>query len=109
MKTHMRDTSLSAYSNYILPRIAACERKVLEVIMRYDGITNREIAVQLGVSPSDISGRTNSLVKQGVVVDAGKKICSVTQKRVLQWIYVQPNIRPEVRKIILNQKQERLI
>lgn len=107
MKTKMRETSLDNYT-IMFPKIAECERKVLEVIRNYEGITNSEIAQVLGVRPSDITGRTNSLVRDGIVKDGGKRACKITNKRVHIWIYNSnygnekriEMLRPEVRECI---------
>jgi DNA-binding Lrp family transcriptional regulator len=99
MRTLMRDTSLDNYK-IMLDKIPECERKVLEVIRNYEGITNSEIAQVLGVRPSDITGRTNSLVKDGIVKDGGKRTCKITKKRVHIWVYndepTENHIRPDI-------------
>lgn len=115
MKTNMSDTSLLAYFRDVIPRLPDCQKKVLEVIIKYDGITNREISVVLGVVPSDICGRTNELVKRGLVIDGGKRPCKITSKEAHIWKFNKDynlqhsHLKESVKEMIIRQRIQPLL
>jgi len=69
----MKQTSLEAYRK-VLPKIGTRQRDVLEVIRNHEGITNCEIAEELGWSINRITGRVLELREMGLVEDAGVRM-----------------------------------
>ena len=82
----IRDTSLSSYTNVVLPYIGEKQNIVLGVIKRHKGITNSEIAEELGWSINRITGRVKELRDFDLVRDGGIRSCKVTKQRVHEWI-----------------------
>lgn len=82
------DTSLDAY-NSIKPELGDRQRVVLDVIRYLGNPTNTEISRYTGLPINIITPRTNELREKGLVVDAGKKECSVTGRIVYSWKVVQ--------------------
>jgi len=80
----MLDTSLDAFQS-IKPTIGTREAVVYDVIQYLKKPTNAEISKFLGLPINSITGRTNGLVRKGLVKDAGKRICKVTGNEVHTW------------------------
>jgi len=78
------DTSIEAYQN-IKSQLGSRQRVVLDVIRYLETPTNVEISRYLGLPINTITPRTNELRKKGLICDAGKKKCSITDKIVYAW------------------------
>lgn len=66
--------------------------KVLGVIplaFSTQGITDREIQIQTGISISSVTARRNKLVKDGLVRERGRRKCHITGTNVLEWVRVE--------------------
>jgi DNA-binding MarR family transcriptional regulator len=50
-----------------------------------DGISNHEIAHELGIETATISGLTRPLVKMGLVEQGQKRKCKITGNLVIAW------------------------
>jgi len=81
----MRQTSLLAFREIKPKRHTAHEAiiNLLEITVRPP--SNSEIAKSLGWSINRVTPRVNELVKKGLVVDAGKRKCTVTGMLVHVW------------------------
>lgn len=78
----IRDTSLQAYiTETVNGNINRNEKLIYELIKEYDeGISNYEISQKTGKPINSITGRTNSLIKKGLIEINGKKTNLVTGK-----------------------------
>lgn len=87
MKTDMQSTSLTAYQN-LTSKLPSKRQQVYNVIRTYSrsnrlngawatGVTNQEIKFLLGWEICSVTGRTNSLVKDGLVRPQQKRRCRV--------------------------------
>ena len=79
----IRQTSLKSY--YELrdtSRLSEMQSKVYNLIKKFPGLTDREIAKELGYSdPNNIRPRRNELVKDGFVEELPKRKCSIPPYR----------------------------
>lgn len=69
----LNKNSLEGYIKYQFKH-ANQRKKVLEIIRKYRAITCEEIAVEMGVVPSSISGRVTELKKMGIIIVGGKTV-----------------------------------
>ena len=86
--THIiQETSIQAYHE-IKPRLSEMKDRVIDVIYERPfkrDFTNREIAHYLHIDVCCVTPRVCELRKKGVLVFNGKRMCSITQKRVMAW------------------------
>lgn len=81
-------TSIDAYNN-IKPELKGRRKVVYDEIEKLGNATNTEIATSLGVPINQITGRTNELVKMGLVAEGGKRMCRITGKNCIYWEIVK--------------------
>jgi len=82
----MRDTSVISYHEISEAELGGNQRLVYDVIKQHPGLTDRELTRELGVSdPNKVRPRRFELVERGLVVEAGRRICSVSGKQALTW------------------------
>jgi len=98
----VRDTSIEAYYNHVLPNISRSERWILEVFVDFypaiEDWTNREVHQYLQkqvwgesndpnctVPNSSITARVKGLRDRGILISNGKRKCKVTTNRVYAW------------------------
>ena len=88
MKTAMRATSLDAYQ-HLQPRLGWAQREVYKLLRSatlWDrDMTNMEIARALRWSVNRVTGRTNELVKAGLVKPCRRRRCGVTGHQAIAW------------------------
>ena len=81
----MKQTSLDAYE-HITPELQKKEEEVLEAFRELGGsATNAEVANHLGVFPNNVTGRTNSLVKKGLLEEGESRKCNITGYKAIEW------------------------
>lgn len=83
-KNKLEQTSLLAFENNV-KKFSKNEEIVFDVIKKFPGLNNREIAESLGWPVNCVTGRVYSLRKKGVVIFAGVKIDSVTHQKTDTW------------------------
>jgi len=73
----VQPTSINAYLQIQEEGIPDTQQEMIMMLFRYnkEPMTNREIAVALGMEPSTASARRNELVKKGWLRQAGKRKC----------------------------------
>ena len=81
----MQQTSLLAYHEYVKPTLPERQQAVFSVIYSMGPITNKEVAARLMLDPCQVTGRTNELVKKGLVGEACKRRCKITGKTAIAW------------------------
>lgn len=81
----MQTTSLEAYA-HIQDKLQPREKEVIEVLSRMSPMCDRDMAKALDWEINMLTGRRNSLVKKGVVVEAYKSKSYVTGKTVIYWM-----------------------
>lgn len=83
----VRDTSIDSYYRCVDEGIVTGRQlEVLDWVRDTPLRTDRELAVLLGVDdPNYVRPRRKELVDLGLVVDAGKRVCSVTGRKVYVW------------------------
>lgn len=73
------DTSRNAYEK-VFPKITRSQKEVLDVIRAHpEGLTNAEMGHYLGRDINRVTPRRNELVKMGLLVDLGVRVCRKTQ------------------------------
>lgn len=83
-KHRMQQTSIEAYHN--LKHLGEDAQTVLVAFHAYPDSTDREIAEKLGYSdPNKVRPRRNELVKIGLVVCSGKRVCNVSHVKAMTW------------------------
>lgn len=101
----IQDSSLEIYLKEIYPNLTARQRVVLHYLRNVGGArTNEEIRTALNVPINHITGRTNELVKKGLVIDAGRRRCEITGHNVHAWKAKHPVLPParEIEKVETN-------
>lgn len=66
----MSQASIAAYLE-ILPSLGRREKAVLQTVVEFGPMTNRQIASHLGIERDSVSPRTGSLKNKGLLVEAG--------------------------------------
>ena len=85
----IQQTSLLAYED-LKPSLQKREAQVLEVIKKAKaGITNNEISRYLHLPINCITGRTNTLVKKGLVYNLQKRPDLYTKKLSFVWFFYE--------------------
>lgn len=74
----MQDTSLEAYFAKTLPKLARCQKTVLDAYVRDYDYTNWEVAEKLGWSINRVTPRVLELRNHGLLSPALKRRCRVT-------------------------------
>lgn len=94
----IRDTSLNAYEEIILEKLI-CEQqiKVIEYLSKNPDSTDKEISVNTRININAITGRRNELTEMGIVLEDGKRKCSITGRLAYQW-KLNPNPDKELIK-----------
>lgn len=82
----MQLTSLEAYRE-IQPYLGNAQRQVMDIMsmFRLTGMTNMEIAKQLGWSINRVTPRVKELRDKGLVKEIGKRCCTVTGRKAIVW------------------------
>lgn len=81
-----QDTSIRVYEDEVKPTLGERQKKVRELLLIYPtGLSNAEIGQHLGWEINRVTPRSNELVKMGVVIEAGKRQCTVTGRTVHTW------------------------
>ena len=106
----VRDTSVQAWLS--LSNLGQMQQLVYECIEKRsrEGLfpTDREVAKDLGLSdPNAVRPRRFELMQMGLVVEAGKRTCSVTEKLVLTWKVV--DVEPLLEFVGATAKQTRYL
>ena len=92
MDTQVRSTSKKAYKELVTTgKRYTQEKKVLHCIMdnqniahpEHIGMSLREITTALGLEINSVAARVNELKKKGVVVEAPKRMCSISRKLII--------------------------
>ena len=88
MKTHMQDTSLSAFVA-IQPRLPKKQKEVYSLLREATkqgvDMTNYELARALHWQINCVTGRVNELVKLGLVTKAGRRFNKETKAWNIAW------------------------
>jgi len=85
----MRETSLESYEE-MQPLLGGMQSKVFSAIYQFNEQgrfpTDREVAVDLKMLPSQVRPRRHELMNMNLITEAGTKSCSVTGRKALTWI-----------------------
>jgi len=89
--SNVRDTSLNSYIELKdSGKLEAREQEIYELIKQQGPMTDNEITQTLGYKDrNEISPARWRLVDQGVLIDYGKRKCSITERTVYQWRIVR--------------------
>lgn len=82
MHTRMRQTSLVSYR---MNKGNTCEQRAYEIIATHGPLTDSDIAKLLRWEINRVTGRRNSLVRQGIVKKAGTIIKPDTNRPACLW------------------------
>ncbi len=90
MTTKMRKESLDAYERirYSLPRR---ERQVYEAFAKIGPATNRQISIETDLEINQVTGRTNQLVKDGIIYGKDKVLDLISNVPATRWDVVPVN------------------
>jgi hypothetical protein len=78
-------TSLKAYIEDVKPTLQKREKAVLGALLTAGAKTNSELSNYLQWPINCVTGRTNRLVKLGVIKEVRKRKCSVTGMLAKEW------------------------
>lgn len=101
----IQDSSLEIHLKNVYPHLATPQKPVLHYLRNVGAaLTNAEIAAALQRPINEITPRTNELVKQGLLIDAGRRICRITGNTAHQWKAKHPVLPParEEKKVEVN-------
>jgi len=89
-KRLVQETSFLSYEQIRASTMAGDKRMVFEAIreatVKNAPKTDYELSLQLGFdNPNKIRPRRRELVKDGLVEEAGKRICSISKKKAITW------------------------
>jgi hypothetical protein len=73
----IQDTSLHAYA-LLTQNLTDRQKEVLDRLRYFPDVTNMELAVSMGWTVNRVTGRVGELRKLGLVLDAGKRRCKIT-------------------------------
>jgi predicted transcriptional regulator len=74
----VKDTSVAALDKNAVKLSNMCERIMNHMATAYSGRTRAELAADLKISTSTMSGRVNELLRRGLLIEDGKMECSET-------------------------------
>lgn len=80
----IQETSLLAYIE-VLENIGQRQMQVYKIIEQHGPMSNTQISEKLYLPINCITGRTNELRKQKLIINSKKDICPITKKRVMFW------------------------
>jgi hypothetical protein len=81
----MRDTSLLAYQD-LKPKLGDKQQSVLILIHAHPDCTDLELTYKMGYTdPNKVRPRRKELLDYGLIVESGKRRCSVSGKLALTW------------------------
>jgi hypothetical protein len=89
-----QETSKAVYFAEILPTLSDRHQKVLKYLATVENATNMEISEALKWSINRVTGRTNELVKRGLVEFALERQCKITSRKVNAWRVVSSKPAP---------------
>jgi len=74
----VRDTSIHVYLNKVIPNMSRRQAQVYFAFKQspHETLTDGELQKILGWPINYITGRRGELEKKGVIVDAGRRICT---------------------------------
>lgn len=91
MLTAVRDTSIEAFVNHFPVLMQAGDAIVDCILSHPEGCTRRQIAKELGIMESTVSGLVRPRLNRGVIFESQIKMpCPVTGNRVY-WLYHPAN------------------
>ena len=83
MRTHIRDTSMSAYQGLSQSgHLGAQQQAILSVLKPGRDYTLQELVRASGLPINVVSGRCNELKKRGQLEEGAQRRCSITQRLV---------------------------
>jgi hypothetical protein len=99
----VQETSIKAYHEIIDEGLVGKRQtEVFELLIKNPNLTDTEIAIKLGYKDMNKTRpRRKDLVDLGMVIENGKRTCSITTRTVIQWC-----IKPKLTKfdVIENRK-----
>lgn len=83
----VRDTSMLAYTEKVLPNLSTRQRQVYEIFRQFydSNFTNAEIARELGWAINRICPRVLELRKKGMLKEECRRRCTVTGNFAYAW------------------------
>ena len=83
----VQPTSLEAYFEKVLPKLAECQQRVLDVFYENPDRdwTNMELAEYLGWSVNRVCPRVLELREKGILVRSCRRRCRVTGNNAYAW------------------------
>lgn len=93
------DTSRETYRHIVIPQLNTRQKQVMEALLRGGVMTCNEIAKELGLQASDITGRLDELMEAKRITRREKRKCRVTRVRVYTYSIIAENDMSERAKI----------
>jgi hypothetical protein len=91
------DTSLHAYA-LATQNLGKKQKEVLDTLRFFPDATNAEIAARLGWPINRVTPRMGELRTQGLVLEAGKRMCKMTGGTAHAWRAKHPVLPPAFEK-----------
>jgi hypothetical protein len=89
----IQDTSAHAWA-LLTQGLTFRQKEVLDRLRYFPDVTNMELAVSMGWTINRVTGRVGELVKIGLVLDAGKRRCKITNGMSHAWKAKHPVLPP---------------
>lgn len=81
-----RETSINAYHDLVQSgAINDMQREIMVAFLESPKSTDSEISVKYDIKINVVTARRNELVVQGVMIDEGKRACSISNRLAHEW------------------------
>ena len=84
-KSGVQSTSIFAYHHEIKPTLSDRQNALYAELAKHPNMTNSELAVALGWPINTVTPRCKELREAGRVVEACRRVCRETGRRVIAW------------------------
>lgn len=81
----VRQTSIRAYENEVLPNLGKRQAEVLSSLGQVEPATDKEIASHLNRPINTVTPRRNELVKEELVEEKERRPCNITGRTAIAW------------------------
>lgn len=94
----VRETSRASYEK--LSDLGDRQQEVFNALRKIEPASDRDIALEMDASISNITPRRGELVKYGFVVEHGRKFDTETGRKVISWVTADPMAQRAVEKAV---------
>jgi predicted transcriptional regulator len=86
--------SRTAYEEKVKPTLSAREKEVYRILLLHGELTTWEVALKMGKTPNQISGRFKPMEVKGLIKWVGKRSINGTQHSIWKVVTPEPKSEP---------------